>query len=527
MRKYDPKAKPPIGALPKAGHPLAKGLIFCMPFNEGCGPPKDLILPSVDATSGQNWGTSSKGLSLHQDATSNDIDFGLPSKLAFTETSSWTIYVACSIDGGAGAARNIIRSDGFGGSPRHGLALQLSSANVLNSFFGIIGGTTGVATSANTQAVNNTVIRDFVHVRDVANDQIKLYIDGLIDTTASDASTGSWTINANYFTSFQSSSEAWNGRYYFIYIWDRVLTAEEIAWIYKEPFALFGYPTVKSYFFSADPLQTITVADDLNSPWQDSALPFEAKSQTASDNLNNWSDVAAVDFLVATSPQTITINDRIDKPKGSSSNTTFPSWVDGVNLVLLPDGPLQIGTNDLNSFNDDSVVIGIGLQIGDNAANLNDAIFNIGPGFVKEAFDSMFFNNFDSASVIATGIFNSLAVGDTLNNWADSALMNNAGNPIPPMFDTLNLADTVAVKLSTISSFTDTLVLSDAALLNLNYRLNISDDANNLSDAAVVATGIRLEQAVADALSMSDAVTMLPSTSTTNYLRRYLNDVVN
>lgn len=267
----------------------------------------------------------------------------------------------------------------------------------------------------------------------------------------------------------------------------------------------------------------IIITDNANN--LSDALSGLGRGYSFTDSLNNWSDAAQVDFLIFSLNQTVTINDRIDKPKGNSANTTFPSWVDGVNLVLLPDGPLQVGTNDLNSFNDDFVVLGTGHLVNDDLNNFADAVA-IADGFRKEAFDSMFFNIFDEASV---RIFANLTIssGDTLNSWLDAVLTNNAGNPIPPLDDTLNLGDGTALRLNHLLSIPETLILTDAANLALGTGISLSDNANNWADAAIVAMVIEGSVSVADAMSMSDAVNTLMNTSLTNYLRRYLNDVVN
>ena len=518
--------KPLPGAQVKLGHPLARGLIVCLPINEmSGGPPKDLISPAaqVTFTGAITW---VRAIKINQSGGGGVyVNLGIPDKLKFTNSTSWTIYIVASVDGGAGTVRNLIRSDPGTGSPRPGLALRLEAANTLNSFWGDIAGTAGACTSATTVSVSVGALRHFALVRDVNLDTGKLYLDGVLDTSATDASTSAFTLSNGFQTRFEfTPGEYWNGDYSAIYIWKRALSATEIAVLYKDPYIFFEKPFIPA-FDSGNPLQTIDVSDDLNSPWQD-AIASPAAPQSASDTIQNWSDAVAIDYFAPATPQTITISDRIDKPKGNSPNTTFPSWVDGVDLVLLPDGPLYISTNDLNAFSDDSIVIGTGHAFSDTLA-LSDAAF-VALGLKAEAFDSLFYNIADEASVISSALLATANVSDSLNNWTDVVLTDNAGNPIPPLSDSLTMGDGQNLILHHRLQPTETLSLSDTNLITLGINFGVSDsNVANWNDAAVVAMVIALSVSGADQLVMSDAATKLMNTPTTNYLRRYLNDVVN
>ncbi len=274
----------------------------------------------------------------------------------------------------------------------------------------------------------------------------------------------------------------------------------------------------------SNPALTLSLSDTLS--MSDAAVVAERKTLTAADtNAANWNDVFALDYLAPATPQTINISDRIDKQKGNSINTVFPAWADAVDIVLLPGGPLQIQTNDLNTFNDDSVIIGTGHAFSDTLS-LSDSA-SVALGILVEAFDSMFFHIGDSASVLSFANIATITATDSLNNWLDSVSVDNAGNPIPPLSDSMTMGDSAALKLNHLATFSDTLTISDTAAVALGVRLTISDDLNNWLDSGVAATLIMLGVSVGDTLSMSDATSLLPNTALTNYLRRYLNDVVN
>lgn len=310
----------------------------------------------------------------------------------------------------------------------------------------------------------------------------------------------------------------------YLRIWKRALTAEEMAWIHNDPYAYIAVPTYRRYISFGPP--SIIASDTLNN-WQDASLVAEPRSTAASDTLNAWNDAVTLDYLAPATPQTININDRIDKQKGNSANSTFPSWVDGVNLVLLPDGPLQIGTNDLSSFSDDFAALGLGLIFTDSINNLSDSAANT-PGLAREAFDSMFFNIADAAQVQLIANVATISVADTLNAWADAALTDNASNPIPPLFDGLILNDSNTLRLNHLLATPDTLVLTDVVNLALGVGYSVADsNASNWNDDVVVAMVIARSASATDTMTMSDAANTLLNTSLTNYLRRYLNDVVN
>ncbi len=240
---------------------------------------------------------------------------------------------------------------------------------------------------------------------------------------------------------------------------------------------------------------------------------LDVNSRVIADNLNSWADAVQIGYFSFAAALSVTVSDTIN------------NWVDGINQVLLPDGPIEIQVNSLNTFNIDSIVIGTGHAFTDTLSMADAAAVAVGISI--EAFDSMFFNIGDSIEISGNAAV-TISVSDTLNAWLDAVITNNAGNPIPPLSDAMNMSDGVALRMNHFATFSDTLSLSDLAVVVLGIFLEVSDtNSASWNDSVIVATTIRLTIDVGDALSMSDAASTLSNTALTNYLRRYLNDVVN
>lgn len=90
--------------------------------------------------------------------------------------------------------------------------------------------------------------------------------------------------------------------------------------------------------------------------------------------------------------------------------------------------------------------------------------------------------------------------------------------------DRIILADLMLIAAPATAVPGDTISLSDSARIVLSIEIIVSDSIS-LDDSVSVQRTAVLSIVVSDALSLSDSVQFFGSTSTTNYLRPYLNDV--
>lgn len=230
--------------------------------------------------------------------------------------------------------------------------------------------------------------------------------------------------------------------------------------------------------------------------------------RSASDTLNNWFDAAVTDYLVYAGNYPISVGDQLQ-------------FNDGYVITFNPSS-IQVAVNSLNANNFDAAVIGIGLIFSDDANNLSDGVTRTVA--IAEVFDSAFYGLADALSTHYIGV-NPITGTDTLTlSDAASIVLYSSQNP----GDSFSLSDSIALRFNYNPVFSDTLSISDASVLTLAFLVSTSDNLNNLSDAAVTAFTTGTSNASADTMNnLSDAASTLLNTSLTNYLRRYLNDVVN
>jgi hypothetical protein len=179
-------------------------------------------------------------------------------------------------------------------------------------------------------------------------------------------------------------------------------------------------------------------------------------------------------------------------------------------VVLSGDsGSLNANASDtLNSWSDSASVILLA-----------------GPALSVEAFDSMFYN-----------IFDEFTYGSSLTNIISSDQMSMSDSVTVTSLrqdlffgDSFSLVDSINLSLLSNRAFADSMSMSDSLLMSSNMLLGVGDSLNFWSDAGLSSgPAINLGQAVSDDLNFwADLVNGLSSTAETNYLRQYLNDVIN
>lgn len=266
--------KPGPGAQINWAHPLARGLVFYMPFTEGGGNPRDLVGPPSNgvwngiAYWSDNFGAgsgrgpaSSLGTAANLSKT-NYLTAGTPTKLQFTQASSFSIHAISTVQA-AGSPDQLWTTDP-GGATRPQLQFGVNSNNLYIQF-GDNAGTLGTLTGGtNLSGRPSSQSRHLTAVRDVPNTNIKLYVDGVQDASGSDASTGTWTIGASagagdWGTHFDTNTTFdWIGLVSCIAVWNRPLSADEVQTLYRNPWCLLiqGTAVARAIGISAPP-QTV------------------------------------------------------------------------------------------------------------------------------------------------------------------------------------------------------------------------------------------------------------------------------
>ncbi len=227
-------------------HPLAPGLIFAVLFNDP-NRGADLTDPSVVFLNNNNVAYSAGLFGTGWTGTGNanqHVEFGNLTKFQFTEATSWTHFSLFQRVGGDGTSRMFPSTKDSGVGARTLAQWRLDTTNVLAMVFGNAGATLGIGLGAT--AITDEAPHTGAGVRDVAADQIRVFLDGAKDSETTDASTGAWTvangivgsglINATGTASFTSFM-----RHYVEYVWTRALSDGEIALLHQDPYGLLEW----------------------------------------------------------------------------------------------------------------------------------------------------------------------------------------------------------------------------------------------------------------------------------------------
>ncbi|MCH7559683.1 MAG: LamG domain-containing protein [Planctomycetes bacterium] len=235
-----PVLKPVRGIRLNKSHPLARGLVGYWLFNEGSG-------STVFDLSGNNQtGT------LQADAHFDVGGFG--SLIDFDGTGDF-VSVVTNKDIGNGSYTVIARVQ-TGADVTSQTRVILGKRNTANTYpllFGIDNYTTGktqvglhrwdgAASEKALSGIDAVANTDYWVAGTWDGTNLKLYVDGILKGTT-DASALGDSSNADDYSigaREKSGSELyWDGKIYYVYLYNRALTASEIALLYREPFCMF------------------------------------------------------------------------------------------------------------------------------------------------------------------------------------------------------------------------------------------------------------------------------------------------
>ncbi|MGO9915335.1 MAG: LamG-like jellyroll fold domain-containing protein, partial [Isosphaeraceae bacterium] len=264
------KSKPWPGVGIDWTNPLAQGLQFAVPFNEGSGSPYEIInrvVPSSIAHMG--WGSGIDGWAATFDGTNSTIAYPAP---AFPSLPGITVLVRFSTAALSSNQYLLYRVGGWNLNFAGGVGyIQWSGNGAARSSWPISG------ISANTWYT--VAVTDLLQ----SNAGQQIYINGVPVTTSQSNNTAPANSASNiYVGSFQASSNWLNGSVSLALVWNRGLTAKEVDQVSVNPWQLFqpAWPrglvirTATSFTITEDALPThhpggpITVhAVGINTNW--------------------------------------------------------------------------------------------------------------------------------------------------------------------------------------------------------------------------------------------------------------------
>lgn len=246
--------KPSLGATVDYSHPLANGLVECVLLNEGGGPPRSLITRDVAApTSNPSWAAGRAGVGRVYSGGSRD---------AFTDRA------AHSITGAVTVAAGVLNAEANGTDSWHTLvsrrastgnsavefALNFNSAFAVGrgiQFFWNTGGAYQVIgignNGGNSAGPYQGIPTSLIGTRSSGNVG-KIYKDGVLGNTSGALSTAGAGTTPLTLGACGDGSEPFDGSLYYAYVWNRELSADEVALVAREPYGHIAVRPYRRYF---------------------------------------------------------------------------------------------------------------------------------------------------------------------------------------------------------------------------------------------------------------------------------------
>lgn len=234
-----PLLKPTRGLQISLAHPRARGLVGCYLFNEGGGKKTfNAIQPSVSEGTLQGaaaWKSGGEGFCIEFAAGSDVINVAHSSGLAFDGyTDSYTVIIRAK--GGSQSGSHRLLEKRGSGDTKYPVSLQGSAGTSLSGY--IWDGTNVPGGGFGT--VWDGVWHTLAFVVDHSEDYLYLYKDGVRvasarnSVTATTANSSSYYVGNNY-----NCSADFVGQVAWLFIYNRALSAAEIAHLYCKPFCMF------------------------------------------------------------------------------------------------------------------------------------------------------------------------------------------------------------------------------------------------------------------------------------------------
>jgi len=239
-----PQLKPTRGICLNRSHPLSRGLVGLWLFNEGSG-------NKVFDLSGNNQSGT-----LQADAHFDIGKFG--SLIGFDGTGDY-ISVVTNNDIGNGSYTVVARVQ-TGADVTSQTRIILGKRNTANKYpFQLeineyVVGKTQLDNSrwdggagfesclSGTDCIANT---DYWVAGTWDGTNLKVYVDGILKNTVDASALGDSSTTDNYSIGAREKSGSelyWDGKIYYVYLYNRALSASEVALLHREPFCMFKDP---------------------------------------------------------------------------------------------------------------------------------------------------------------------------------------------------------------------------------------------------------------------------------------------
>jgi len=248
--QFAPHQKPSLGLQINRGHPLARGLVGCWLFNEGSGN-KVFDLSGngnhLDTITGTvNWSSGKYGSCLyfpsagqHHIATSKNVPLSLQGD-ASVSVVSWVKRTKNAYD-------DIICAWGARSADDMFWLALVSTDEVRLAFYGDDLTTTTSPISANQWY-------QIVATYDAVSNLQTIYVDGQYVTSRSTGDAETFVASPFYVGGFSGYNTCFDGGYIDnILVYNRALSASEIALLYREPFCMFEQDNVALYYQEPPP----------------------------------------------------------------------------------------------------------------------------------------------------------------------------------------------------------------------------------------------------------------------------------
>lgn len=263
--------KPFRGIQLNHSHPLSRRLVGCWILNEGSGPKLWDLSRGNHGTipSGVDWIAGENGFGLNfAGGSSNEIIRIINGEI---NNHSWAKGLTIVWFGNVGPLTMnfpmwVTQDDNGAASAPFNLRCNSTTDQV--HFVGDDGGGTQIdfiSSSAATQLTANTDTQIVVSQKAGSG---KIYVNGVLKNTGSRSETIQTGEEINFMGREQGTGFEVDGKMYYCYIYDRVLSDEEVSWLYREPYAMFETQSPGRFIFVPIGGVTHELAGSLNSASQ-------------------------------------------------------------------------------------------------------------------------------------------------------------------------------------------------------------------------------------------------------------------
>lgn len=226
-------AKPPYWKRINHSHPLARGLVVYWLFNEGTGNKvNDLSGQGNEGTiDGALWTPGKDGWVLEFDGSDDCLEISLPPQITYAAPMTAVMRVKASVVHSLKGFLNIQYGSGNSG--------QIALAYFADAYNGLLvsrGWNANYGAKPST-AISQTAWNDIAIVSNGGNERLNLYVNGALNTADGNARLNEFGDNVVQLGQGIVDLHA-SCQIGFFCIYDRALSAEEIAWLHREPHAM-------------------------------------------------------------------------------------------------------------------------------------------------------------------------------------------------------------------------------------------------------------------------------------------------